>query len=234
MFADFAEKREWGLRRAIAWYIYRALRRILNVHIYRLWMSSGNNDAWIAGLPSEVPEGYTARLVEPEELIPYAKPENDLDVEFLEESQARKDECVACFYDGEVVSYGFNATTRSPVTAALDIQVPPGFVYGFKVWTHPDHRRRGLTKVRGKVMHDYRTQHRIRDPRIIRYIEFNNYASMLNNRYEPPNERSLYLGIIGWIGIGGKVIPFNGRRARWIGAVLVKKGAPFTRTHPYT
>ena len=65
-------------------------------------------------------------------------------------------------------------------------------------------------------------------------MDYTNYPSLLTNRYTPPHERPLYLGIIGWVAIGGRVYPFNSRRARWLGVVFIRNNRPSKRTYPYT
>jgi len=221
---------QWGPRRAVIWYLLEFAKRILNLNLFRLWVAQGPDDAWSADLP-EIPLEFPTRCLEPQELIPYITPDNDLPAEFLDEAQKKGDECTAVFHQGKVVSYGFDSYKRTLINEALDIDIPEGLRYGYKGWTHPDYRQQGISRYRAKAKFDRYGFRRLKG---VWYVEYHNYASLLNNRYEPPDQRPLYLGIIGWIRIFGHVIPFNSRRAKWLGTVLLKKQAPSRRTYPYT
>ena len=231
---NFSGKLKWGWRRAIAWYFFEALKRFLNLHIYRVWTSSGPDIAWESLLPKNIPEEYPTHILQPVELVQFSTPENDLPVEFLEEAQARHDKCGASFYEGNVVSYGFASHSRAPVTSKLDMVVPPGLVYHYKAWTHRDHRRKGITLYRSKAYIEDMIQSGEKPKRGFWYMEYHNYPSLLTGRYEPPEQRPIYLGIVGWAQYFGQLFIYNGRKAKWMGTVLVRKDESPTRTYPYT
>ena len=230
----YKDRLEWGWRRAGAWYFFQGVKHLLRIKVYRVWVANGPDHAFRAGLPKQLPKEYQTRLMEPIELVQYAKPENDLSIEFLEESQVRGDECTVSFYEGEVVGYLFTALKRTRVTDELDILIPSGHAYGYKSWTHRDHRRKGLTGVRLRVKQDWRDKTGNKRPKTVWYMEYHNYPSMLNNNYRPPHERPLYLGVVCWARWFGRVFVYNGRRAKWMGVVLIRKGEPPIKTYPYT
>jgi len=207
------------------------LKRVCGVHLCRLWVGQGPDDAWAADLPEEIPREYPTRCLGPRELIPYVRPDNGLSEEFLLRAQEKGDQCVATFHGGEVVSYGFDSFTRTTVNDQLDIDIPHGLLYGYKGWTHEDFRRRGMSHFHGKAKFQ---RYGFRREKSVWYVDYNNYASLLNNRYTPPDQRPLYLGTIGWINVGGRKYPFNSRRARWLGVVFIRKDRPSQRTYPYT
>lgn len=97
---------EWGPRRVLAWYMVELLKRVCGVHLCRLWVGQGPDDAWAADLPEEIPREYPTRCLEPRELIPYVRPDNGLSEEFLLRAQEKGDQCVATFHGGEVVKIG--------------------------------------------------------------------------------------------------------------------------------
>ena len=167
-----------------------------------------------------VPAGIDTRIVPIESLEPHAGRVDDLDHEFLQQASARDDQCVANFAGDELVGYAFVSFTRAPVTDQLDVLVPRGFQYIYKGWTHPDYRRANLTKARQHVRRKALLKNRA--PRGIRYIETHNYASLLHG-YRAPSDRDLHMGFCGSITIWGREVPFNTRRARWIGFELVRK-----------
>jgi hypothetical protein len=114
------------------------------------------------------------------------------------------------------------------VTAQLDALVPRGFQYVYKGWTHPDYRRANLTSARMRVRRNALREERA--PRGIRYIETHNYASLLHG-YRAPADRDLPMGFCGSFTFFGREIPFNSRRARWIGFELVRKADAGTRQY---
>ena len=75
----------------------------------------------------------------------------DLSRAFLETAFGRGDRCTANFFHGRLVGYSFNAYVRARVNDQLDVLVPPGFRYGYKSWTHSEHRRANLSRMRGYV-----------------------------------------------------------------------------------
>jgi hypothetical protein len=161
------------------------------------------------------------------ELIPYAESADELgeelDPEFLKQSAERGDICIASFFGEELAGFSFSSTSRAPVTSQLEVIVPSGFRYGFKSWTHPNHRRKKLSLGRTEAKG-------LRELISIYYIETHNYPSLLRP-YRYPSDRRVHMGYVGWIELFGNRYPFATRRAKWIGFELVRKGAAFHRLY---
>jgi hypothetical protein len=184
---------------------------------------------FINGMPNRIPipleEGYVHREISLCELIPFADSEGELAEElttdFLREATERGDLCVASFFGKELVGFDFASTRRLPATPQLDQIIPPGFLYSYKSWTHPGHRRKKLGLGRIEIQ---RTQ----ELNYIYAIETHNYPSLLRS-YRQPLERRIRMGYAGWIEIRGRQYPFASRRAKWIGFGLARKGEWYDR-----
>ncbi len=212
-----ARRRDWGLARALYWQLMQRLSKLgARVH----YVSVGSGMLQILGeSPQEAPPGYTTRAVGLDDLVPHAS-DPDLSRTFLETAFARGDTCVANFFEGRLVGYSFNAFSRARMNDQIDVLIPQGFRYGYKSWTHADHRRANLSRVRGYVR-----RMSLPDEHSMWYIgcvETHNYASLLHS-YRHPRLRALRMGCSGWITLFGRKIPFNTRRARWVGIEFVRK-----------
>ncbi len=210
---------EWGLRRSLYWYLMNRLAKLgIRLHYVRV----GSDMRGILGeeMP-DVPVGYETRVVGLAKLLPFVDVVQDLDREFLEAAFARGDTCTANFYNGDLVGYSFSTRARARATKQLDVLVPEGFRYGYKSWTHADHRRHQLARMRGFVRRrDLKPPH---EERSISYIETHNYPSLLHS-YRHPRERSLAMGFCGWLTLFGRQFPYNSRHAKWVGFEMVRKG----------
>lgn len=213
-----ARRRDWGLRRALYWELMHALSK-LGIHLH--YVNVGADLREIIGEEEpEIAPGYDTRVVGIEELRPHSHSVPGLDDEFLETAFARGDVCVANFYHAQLVGFSFSSYVRARVNDQLDVLVPAGFRYGYKGWTHPDHRRQNLSRMRGYVRRSsVPKDHQVRT---ISYIETHNYASLLHG-YRFPSMRSIRMGVCGWITLFGRKIPFNSRHARWVGLEFVRK-----------
>lgn len=211
--------RDWGLRRALHWYLMNGLARAADFHIHYVTIEGTSRDLRYQTPPRTAP-GYETRVIEATELLPYTGKVPGLDADFVKKAIDWNYECVANFHKGELVGYGFGARTRVRVNDQLDALVPAGFRYGFKSWTHPDHRRRKLGEVRTYTR--YVTAPKVPGERSIHYIETHNYPSLLH-RYRHPRERRIRMGLVGWFTLFGRQIPFSSRCAKWLGFEFVRK-----------
>jgi hypothetical protein len=211
-------KRDWGLKRALHWELMHAMSLIG----FRLnYVNVGSNMKEILGeARPTAPTGYETRVVGLAEMLPHAGRVPDLSQAFLEEAFARGDVCTANFFDNQLVGFSFSSFTRARATDQLDVLVPAGFRYGYKSWTHPEHRRANLSRMRGYTRRQTLPSDRMQ--RSISYVETHNYPSLLHS-YRHPRERSLRMGFCGWITVFGRQIPFNSRRAKWIGFEIVRR-----------
>ncbi len=214
--ANFAvRRRDWGLKRVLHWEVMNALAKLgARVHYV-------NVDANVRAIERpELPPGHEARFAGHEEMLRYAGRVPGIDREFLDMVFARGDICIGNFRGDELLGFAFISLTRARATDQLDVLIPEGFHYIYKGWTHPDHRQAKLTTAR-----IYLRQQLVRSNRgqwSISYTETHNYVSLLHG-YRHPRERTLRMGFCGWITLFGRQIPFNSRRARWIGFELIRK-----------
>jgi hypothetical protein len=212
-------RRDWGWRRALHWEVMSGLAWLgIRVH----YVNIGADMQQIIGEEKpEVSPEYDTRMIGFDEIVSYVDRVPGLSRENLETAFGRGDVCAANFYHGELVGFSFCSYTRARVTDQLDVLVPEGFRYGYKGWTHPDHRRANLQLMRSYVRRIANPADR--DKRSLEYIETHNYASLLH-RYRHPVSRKIRAGFAGWITIGGRQIPFSTRHARWVGFLFVRKG----------
>ncbi|MEM9621522.1 MAG: hypothetical protein AAF993_07740 [Pseudomonadota bacterium] len=201
----------WGWRRAIYWEIMNVLARYLGFHIHYVMVSSDRPD--LRPQKPVIPEGYESRLAEYADFLPFVG-HPELSQEFLDAALANQDEAHLTVFEGELVGFSFNTRVSAPVTDQLEVVVPEGFRYGYKSWTHKDHRQKNLSRMGAWLKQNFAG--RPFDERGIFYIETHNYASLLHG-YRRPSNRSLKMGLAGWVTVFGRQIPFASRRARWIG-----------------
>lgn len=212
----FREKRgEWGLRRTLFWYAMHLVdNRYLGMHLAYVLVGSDRR-APQEMEQIETPPGYVHRANVPKELLlPFVGVEHDLEQAKLDRAYDNGDTCVATFHGEQLVGYGFSSRTRAVVTKQIDLLVPRGFVYGYKGWTHPQHRRMRLTRSR-ELYRQMNNQHPYLE-RSLFYIAVHNYASLMRG-YRHPRERPIRMGFAGYFSLFGRQYPFNSRRARWIG-----------------
>lgn len=94
---------------------------------------------------SSLPEGYTSRFIEPEELEPFAEAEwNDLSARFVAECRERGDLCYGAFEGERLVSYSFYSRKPVPIDDELTVHFDTRFVYVYKSFTVPSERGRKL------------------------------------------------------------------------------------------
>lgn len=63
---------------------------------------------------------------------------------FLEGIAARDDLCVGAFSGSDLVSYSFFAKQPTDIDSHLRFHFPPGWIYAYKIFTHPAWRGRRL------------------------------------------------------------------------------------------
>jgi hypothetical protein len=210
--------RDWGWRRASYWELMHVLSK-LGLHLH--YINVGADMREIVGEEEPIVAAeYHTRVVRLEDLLPHLASVPHLSRDFLETVFSRGDVCVANFCRSQLVGYSFSTYVRARVNDQLDVLVPEGFRYGYKAWTHPDHRRQNLSRMRGFVRRRcVPTDHTVRS---ISYVETHNYASLLHS-YRFPSLRAIRMGFCGWITIFGRKVPFNSRHARWVGFEFVRK-----------
>ncbi|MEM9620634.1 MAG: hypothetical protein AAF993_03235 [Pseudomonadota bacterium] len=207
-------QRDWGIRRALYWYLMTRLAR-LGVRVNYVFVASplANRDY------IELPDGYVNRAVSLEELAPFVDKVDGLDAAFFALAVAHDDWCIASFFHDQLVGYSFLSHSRTLASKQLDIIVPDGFSYSYKSWTDPEHRLARLSSSRL-----YHSNIAFPDSkRSFYYVETHNYASLLRG-YRPLSQRRIHAGYIGWFTWFGRQIPFASRRALWLGVEFVPRG----------
>lgn len=164
----------------------------------------------------ELPDGYTAEPKEPLDLLAWTSPEYDLTEAFLQQASKRGDRCVANFYNGELVGYGFVTRCFAAVTDQVAIRISGGLQYRYKGWTHPEHRRKHLSHARGRL--NSRLFPEAAGQRMVSYVEAQNFASRLTHADVHPTR----LGVCFILRILGREYPINSRAARRAGFELVR------------
>lgn len=144
-----ARKRDWGLLRALHWE-HMNLWAKLGIRVHYVDVGASMREIIGEEAPSS-PAAYQTRLVDIDDLLPFASRVPDLSREFLETAFERGDVSAANFYAGDLVGFAFWSFTRARATDQLDVLVPEGFRYSYKAWTHPDHRRANLSSMRSYV-----------------------------------------------------------------------------------
>jgi hypothetical protein len=208
--------RDWGWRRAAYWQLMHGLKKLLGLHVHYVSVEGVSRSR----PKPEVPPGYDTRLGGKEDFVPFIDKVPSLDAEFVEQAFARGDECTFTMFEGELVAFCFSSRGRTRVTEQLDCLVPSGFRYGYKDWTHENHRRRNLSKM-DKFLRNAFCERPSHERRIV-YIETHNYASLLHG-YRHPRERDIRMGLVGWIDLFGRQIPFSSGRAKWLGFEFVRR-----------
>jgi hypothetical protein len=157
-----------------------------------------------------LPDGYSARATGLEELWPWVGNDYGLSESFLRGAIVRGDRCVANFFNGELVGYGFVTQVGAPVTDQLEVVIDERLVY-------PDHRRKHLSHARGRLNRQFfpLTEGR----RTVDYVAVHNLASKLKH----PDIHPVRLGYCGYIRLFGREYPFTQPTPRRFGFRLVRR-----------
>ncbi len=210
---------QWGLRRCLYWELMNLLKIVFGIRIHYLYVGNSIRDTYYAAL-SKISDNHITKKIAPEELLPWVDSVAELDADFLQTATINGDTCFANFIEGNLAGFDFISRTRTIVSDQLDILIPEGFRYEYKGWTHPDHRRSQLARLRARAMLE--NEDRPYHERSIWYVETHNYSSLLHG-FRPPRERDFRVGLMGWFCFFGKEIPFNSRNAKRYGVEFVRK-----------
>jgi len=166
----------------------------------------------------ELEPGYTVEAKKPLDLLPWAKPDWGLTEEFLRSSDARGDRCVANFFKGDLVGYGFVSRSLAPVTPQVYARISGGLQYRYKGWTHPQHRRKHLSHARGRLNSQLFPEDQA--PKMISYVAVQNFASRLTHKEVRPES----VGLCGIVRIFGTDYVFHGPGVKSAGFELIRYG----------
>src|SRR5688572_28069328 len=161
--------------------------------------------------------GVTFRKLDAAELL--AATENpdldlDLDPEFIRKATARGDLAWGAFENGKLVAYTWRAASRAPFTDGLWVRVPHSFQYGYKSYTEPSYRGRGLYPAVGRVADEQSLE--LGYPAMLHLVDISNIASL-----RAANQLgSKTSGYAGYLRVFGRPITFRTPRARSLGVEL--------------
>ncbi len=189
--------------------------RLARLGFHLFIVELGDDNPQIA-FPQLDPE-YTARATDLEELWPWVGKVYGLSEGFLHAAIARGDHCVANFFNGELVGYGFVSKVGAPVTDQLEVVIGDRLIYRYKGWTHPDHRRKHLSHARGRLNRQFFALTGGR--RTVDYVAAHNLASKLKHA-DIHTER---LGYCGYVRLFGREYPFTQAGPRRFGFRLARR-----------
>jgi GNAT superfamily N-acetyltransferase len=133
--------RRLGWTHAVLW-LCGAIGRRASVHIFvittHVFDGAGPN------LAPDLAE-LEARFLSSEEIVRFAGDDRDrYSPSFAMEALARGDRCFGVIEHGRLVCYCWYAAGAAPVFDDIEVAVDRPFVYGYKAFTDPAHRGRGL------------------------------------------------------------------------------------------
>ena len=219
---------DWGLPRALYASLMHFLAKRLGFRIHYVFIGANRPDLMATSCP-QTPPGYAVRLAKKSDLQPFVcSSKHNLSSDFINNAFANQDECYVVLCNQELVSFSFTTRVAAPVTAQLEIVVPEGFRYAYKSWTDVEHRRNNLSKLRHWVK--INSADTPFNERSLFYIETHNYASLLHG-YRNPSNRAQRAGVVGWLTLFGREIPFASRTAKWVGFEFRRKDKDHRRQY---
>jgi hypothetical protein len=129
--------------------------------------------SWFLDLPSH----YTSRFLDAAHLHALAAdPDAELSPQFLHTALAKGDECYAIFEGQRLASYGWYATTATPVTPELQWRCHRSYLYMFKAYTSEAYRGHRLHAIGvTRALRDYRERGY---QGVLSYVEADNLSSL--------------------------------------------------------
>ena len=167
--------------------------------------------------------GITIREVNADELLEAARdPALDLEPLFVREALARGDLAWGAFEHGKLVCYTWRAFSKAPFTDGFWVRVPAPFQYGYKSFTLPSHRGRGLYPAVGRIA-DQRSGE-LGCPAMLHLVNVANMAS-LRAAHQLGSRKAGYAGYFKFF---ARRLAFRTAAARAIGVELYlpRSGSP--------
>ncbi len=171
----FYNIKTWGLLKGFYFYLMIALRPCLIVCQIHVRPQSPN--------PKKIDlmEGVVIRLTNAEELISHCQDSIlDLNESMIKSAYTRGDICVVALYKGQIVAYVWRAFNNTPHLDGLWVNVKEGYRYGYRAYTRPDFRHKGLQSAvsfyTDKVFYERGIDYGIG------FIESHNYNSILSHQ----------------------------------------------------
>lgn len=194
--------KQWGLR--------RALWAKLMVLIRPWFFLSRISAVEVAAYPPMIrpTDELTVRRATREDLVAAAAENPDqLSQAFVDQALSRGDYCVAAFDGAQMVAWAWASFDRAPHDDGLWVKVEAPFSYGYKWYTKPDYRGKGiilqLTVLRDRIGAESGRTHSVG------FIETHNYASWQASK----RLGSQSVGYAGYLKLRGRSYPFRTRGA---------------------
>jgi len=171
--------------------------------------------------PAALPD-ITIRKVTAEELLEAANdPALELDPRFVGEALARGDLAWGAFEQGKLICYTWRATAKAPFTDGVWVRVPSTLQYGYKSYTRPSHRGRGLYPAVGRVADEQSRE--LGHPAMLHLVNVANVAS----HRSASQLGSRKVGYAGYFKFFGRRPTFRTPSARALGVELyLPRSAP--------
>lgn len=133
------ELRDFGFWPTLYDLAFRAANRIFPCTIWKALTIDQVNASY-----SKLPDNLEARLLDAEEMRAYARPENDLDEEIVDQACENGDRCMAVFDRGKLASYGWYSNQPTDINEELRLRFRDDYVYMYKGFTRDEYRGQRL------------------------------------------------------------------------------------------
>lgn len=133
------EMHDFGVGATLYDVSFRAVNHIIPVVIWNAVVVEQSHPDFL-----KLPEGYEARLLDACKMLPYARPENNLDKGFVDQAEENGDQCMALFDRGELASYGWYSSQPTDLSGQLRLCFKSGYVYMYKGFTNDKYRGQRL------------------------------------------------------------------------------------------
>jgi hypothetical protein len=138
----------------------------------------------------------------------------ELEPEFIREATARGDLAWGAFEQDKLVGYTWRASSRAPFVDGLWVRVPHPLQYGYKSYTQPSHRGRGIYPAVGRVADEQSLQ--LGYPAMLHLVDISNIPSLR----AATQLGSRTSGYTGYVKVFGRHVTFRTPGARSIGVEL--------------
>ena len=205
---DDASRMGWG--RALLARALSRLERLFSLSVYCVNVRTLKDRSDAA--PST---GITYRKLNAAELLAAADHiDLDLAPEFISEAMERGDLAWGAFEHDKLVGYTWRAASQAPFMDGLWVRVPHPLQYGYKSYTRPSHRGRGIYPAVGRVADEQSMQ--LGYPAMLHLVDIANIPSL-----RAANELgSKTSGYAGYVKLFGRRLTFRTPGARSIGVEL--------------
>ena len=171
------------------------LQKFLRIHICAIRLRPL---ALSSGQRNPPPEGYLLATLDRSGLMAASEnPAMRISPGFIQSALDRGDTAFGALHEGQVIAYVWRTMTRAPHVDGLWVRVSKPFRYGYKAFTHPDHRGKHLnpaialfTDAHGLAQgytHD------------IGFVALHNLASLATGKYKGFATLG-YAGYVNWFG----------------------------------